>query len=412
MTTLPFQELTERLEKELYRLHYTQASVLQYRRMWRRIATFLEHEGLDHFTEESGMRFLDEQYNFFELEKTGELTQSIINVFRIVRMLGDFQQHGSILRRYYKHKELLQLNEFKEVLQGYLSHCQAKEYAKVTQNHYRNIAEKFLSFLESLGISQTTDIIARHTSDYINTLMGYSYKTVELQLCGLRSFLRYLYENGLHPEELSQAIPALKARKQNRIPSVWTKEDVSKLLDAIDRGNPAGKRDYAIILMVTRLGLRTIDIKHLKLSDLHWRDNRIELTQSKTATPLTLPLLPDVGWAIIDYLKNGRPKVDSPYVFLRHLAPLVPFADEDRLHQIVVKYMRLAKIPLSPHKKKGMHSLRHTLASRLLAEHTPLPIIADILGHVSTDSTAVYLKVDVNRLRECALNPEAGWPHE
>jgi integrase/recombinase XerD len=412
MTTLPFQELTARLEQELSRLHYTEGSILQYRRMWRRIAAFLEHEGLDHFTEETGMRFLDEHYNFFALEKAGELTQSIINVFRIVRMLGDFQQHGSILRRYYKHKELLQLDEFKEVLQGYLSHCQDKEYAKVTQNHYRKIAEKFLSFLESQGINHTTDITARHIANYINTLMGYSYKTIELQLCGLRSFLRYLTENGLHPAELSQAIPALKARKQNRIPSVWTQENVTKLLDAIDRGNPAGKRDYAIILMVTRLGLRTIDIKHLKLSDLHWRDNRIELTQSKTATPLTLPLLPDVGWAIIDYLKNARSKVDSPYVFLRHLAPLVPFADEDRLHQIVVKYMRLAKIPLSPHKKKGMHSLRHTLASRLLAEHTPLPIISDILGHVSTDSTAVYLKVDISRLRECALNPEAGWPHE
>ena len=412
MTNVPFEELSQRLEKELYRLHYTEASVMQYRRMWRRIATFLEHEGFDHFTEEAGMHFLDEQYNFFQLEKAGKLTQSIINVFRIVRMLGDFQQHGSILRRYYKQTELLQLNEFKQLLKGYQNHCQEKEYAKVTQNHYRKITEKFLSFLESQGIRQSTDITARYISNYINTLMGYSYKTVELQLCGLRSFLRYLYQNGLHPEELTQSIPVLKARKQNRIPSVWTKENVTKLLDAIDRGNPAGKRDYAIILMVTRLGLRTIDIKHLKLSDLHWRDNRIELTQSKTATLLTLPLLPDVGWAIIDYLKNGRPKVDSPYIFLRHLAPLVPFADEDRLHQIVVKYMRLAKIPLSPHKKKGMHSLRHTLASRLLAENTPLPIISDILGHVSTDSTAVYLKVDINRLRECALNPEAGWPHE
>jgi len=80
MTTLPLQALTERLEKELYRLHYTEASVMQYRRMWRRIATFLEHEGLDHFTEEAGMRFLNEQYNFFALEKAGELTQSI-NVF-------------------------------------------------------------------------------------------------------------------------------------------------------------------------------------------------------------------------------------------------------------------------------------------------------------------------------------------
>jgi integrase len=170
--------------------------------------------------------------------------------------------------------------------------------------------------------------------------------------------------------------------------------------------SPVGKRDYAIILLVTRLGLRTIDIKHLKLNNLKWQDNRIELIQSKTAAVLNLPLLPDVGWAIIDYLKNGRPKVESPYLFLRHLAPLEPFSDEDRLHQIVVKYMRLAKIPISPQKKKGMHSLRHTLASRLLAENTPLPVISDILGHISSDSTAVYLKVDVSTLRECALNPD------
>ena len=99
-------------------------------------------------------------------------------------------------------------------------------------------------------------------------------------------------------------------------------------------------------------------------------------------------------------------------MFLRHLAPLVPFADEDRLYQIVIKYMRLAKIPISPHKKKGIHSLRHTLASRLLAENTPLPVISDILGHISSDATAVYLKVDINRLRECALTPAEGERHD
>jgi site-specific recombinase XerD len=406
MTSLPFQELTHQLEKELYRLHYTEASVLQYRRMWKRIATFFQEENIDHFTEEAGMHFLDKQFNFFQLEKAGTLTQSIINAFRIVRMLGDFQLHGSILRRYYKQKELLQINELKKLLQGYQDHCRQKEYSPVTQNHYRKIGEKFLSFLESKGINQSTEIVAKHTSDYINTLLGYSYKTVELELCGLRSFLRYLYENNFHPENLAEVIPAMKARKQNRIPSVWTQENVTKLLDAIDRGNPAGKRDYAIILLVARLGLRTIDIKHLRLTHLKWQDSRIELIQSKTAAVLNLPLLPDVGWAIIDYLKNGRPKVESPYVFLRHIAPLEPFSDEDRLYQIVVKYMKLAKIPLSPHKRKGMHSLRHTLASRLLAENTPLPIISDILGHISSDSTAVYLKVDVSKLRECALNPE------
>lgn len=406
MSNPPLQYLIAQLEKELSRLHYTEQSIRYYRLMWKRIVTFFEKEGVDHFTEEMGMRFLDEQYNFFELEKAGKLTQSIINVFRVVRMLGDFQQHGSVLRRYFKQKNLLQNNEFKEVLQHYNSHCQQKNYSKVTQDHYRKNSERFLSFLESQGVEHAADITAKHVSGYINTLLGYTYKTVELHLCSLRSFLRYLHTNELHPQDLAETIPPLKARKQNRIPSVWTPEHVTKLLDVIDRGNPAGKRDYAMILLVAHLGLRTRDIKALKLDNLKWRDNRIELMQSKTSSVLSLPLLPDVGWAIIDYLKNGRPKVESPYVFLRHLAPLEPFSDENHLHQIVVKYMRLAKIPVSPQKKKGMHSLRHTLASRLLQEKTPLSVISDILGHVSSDSTAVYLKVDLDMLRECALNPE------
>ena len=406
MNTPPLQDLIARLEKELYRLHYTEESVKHYRIEWKRIVTFFENEGVDYFTEEVGMRFLDKQYNFFELEEAGELKQSIINAFRVVRMLGDFQQHGSILRRYYKQKELLHNDESKDILQHYINHCRYKDYSKATQDHYRKISEKFLSFVESQEIVSYSDITAKHVSGYINTLLGYSYKTVELQLCGLRSFLRYLHTNDLHPQDLAETIPTLKARKQNRIPSVWTSEHVAKLIDVIDRGNPAGKRDYAMILLVARLGLRTMDIKHLKLDNLKWSDNRIELIQSKTSGVLSLPLLADVGWAIIDYLKNGRPKVECPYVFLRHLAPLEPFSDDDRLHQIVVKYMRLARLPISPQKKRGMHSLRHTLASRLLQENTPLSVISDILGHISSDSTAVYLKVDVEMLRECALNPE------
>lgn len=406
MNNMSLRELTTLLEKELHRLHYGRQTIRYYRRVWGHIIAFAEREGVTHFTEDLGMRFLDERYNFSQLEKTGSLTQSIINVFRVVRMIGDFQQHGTILRRYYKHTELLQQDGFKAILHGYEDHCRRKEYSTVTRKHYQGIVEQFLSYAESQGIGHIADMSGTHVASYITTLLGYTFKTVELQLCGLRSFFGYLCANKLHERNLADAIPPIKARKQHRIPSVWTHESVTKLLEVIDRGNPAGKRDYAMILLVARLGLRTMDIKHLTLDNLKWRDNRIEFMQSKTSRVLSLPLLPDVGWAIIDYLKNGRPKVDSPYVFLRHLAPLEPFSDDDRLHQIVVKYMRLARIPLSPQKRKGMHSLRHTLASRLLEEHTPLPVISEILGHVSTDSTAVYLKVDVAMLRECALDPE------
>ncbi len=119
-----------------------------------------------------------------------------------------------------------------------------------------------------------------------------------------------------------------------------------------------------------------------------------------------MPLLKDVGWAVIDYLQNGRPVSDSPIVFLRHMAPIEPFSDEDHLHQVIVKHMRMAKLPVSEKKKIGMHSLRHTLATTLMEQQTPIQEIADILGHQSTESTPIYLKSSLNLLRECALSPE------
>lgn len=405
MSVLTFDELVHRLESELYRLHYTEGSIAGYRRAWKHIARFLDSEGLRGFSEEAGMRFLDFKYGFSELEKTGTLTQYVINQLRIIRMLGDFQQHGSVLRRYYKQKVLLNGEPFQQWLKRFEAYCQEREYSVVTCNHYRKATDRFLAFIESQNVWDVEDIVASQVPDYVKTLLVYSYKSVELQLCGLRCFLRFLIQQNLSAQPLLDAVPTVKARKQNRIPSVWTKENVEKLIQAIDRGNPAGKRDYAIILLAARLGVRTIDIKRLKLTDLNWAESKIGLQVSKTGAMVHLPLLPDVGWAIIEYLKNGRPKVDSPYVFLRHLAPLQPFSDEDRLHQIIIKYMRIARIPISPNKKKGMHSLRHTLASRLLAEKTPLPIISDILGHASTESTAVYLKIDVQQLRQCALDP-------
>ena len=157
--------------------------------------------------------------------------------------------------------------------------------------------------------------LAAVDAHYVETLLGYSYKNVEQQLCGLRCFLRFLIQEGVPAEQLLKAIPPIKARKQNRIPSVWSAENVDKLLQAIDRGNPSGQRDYAIILLAARLGICTLDIKRLKLTDLDWAKSRIELRSSKTGALVHLPLLPDIGWAIIEYLKNGRPKVDSPYVF-------------------------------------------------------------------------------------------------
>jgi integrase len=182
---------------------------------------------------------------------------------------------------------------------------------------------------------------------------------------------------------------------------------VAKILEAVDRGNPCGKRDYAIILLITRLGLRGIDVKRLRFADLDWPGNRLSVVQAKTGHRVQLPLLKDVGWAIIDYIRHGRPPSECPQVFLRHTAPIGPFSDQDHLHQILVKHARAAHVPLGENRRHGMHSLRHTLATRLLEHGTPIEQISDILGHQTVTATGAYLKSSLRLLAQCALDPDA-----
>ena len=405
MKRLPIKELVSCLEQELIRMGYAEATLDYYRVNWKKIVSHFDEIGEPYFSEVIAMEYVDGKCNFFEKEQSGTLTQSNIYLFRIVRMMGDFAQHGTVLRRYSRSLSRVNDQYNQEMLERFKIHCKSCEYAVSTCKSYTRTAENFLSYLEAHNISLKS-LNATDLATFVKTLLGYTYKTVEFVLCGTRAFLRFLYSENAISADFSESLPNIQSRKQTRIPSVWNRDDLLKLMDAIDRGNPAGKRDYAIILLAARLGLRCIDIKRLQFSNFNWNENYLEFSQSKTKRPVRLPILKDVGWAIIDYIKNGRPVSDSQYVFLRHLAPIEPFSDEDHLHQMIVKYMKLAKLPISDKKKIGMHSLRHTLASTLMENHTPITEIAGILGHQSTESTPTYLKSSLGLLRECALSPE------
>lgn len=178
------------------------------------------------------------------------------------------------------------------------------------------------------------------------------------------------------------------------------------MLNSVDRGNPTGKRDYAILLLVAKLGIRAGDIKDLKLSNLNWRSKIIAIRQSKTKNTITYPILKDIGWALIDYLKNGRPISDSPFVFIRMKAPYDAFGKDANLHNIITKHTRRSGITIPHGKKQGLHSLRHTLASTLLEQGTPLPVISEVLGHFNSKSTSVYLHTGLEGLRKCVIDPE------
>ncbi|WP_244910469.1 site-specific integrase [Caldibacillus thermoamylovorans] len=171
----------------------------------------------------------------------------------------------------------------------------------------------------------------------------------------------------------------------------------------MDRGNPKGKRDFVMVLLAARLGLRASDICGLKFENVHWETNTIHLVQKKTKKKIELPLLTEVGNAIIDYLKFGRPQSDLPYLFLRAGQPYDRL-EEPTLHSIVSFYLKQAGIKNIENKKHGPHALRHSLAGILLEKKTPLPVISEVLGHTNTESTKTYLRIDLDTLRQCALD--------
>ena len=220
-----------------------------------------------------------------------------------------------------------------------------------------------------------------------------------------RIYLRFLYEQGYVTKDYTQLAPSNGYKKQAKLPSLYTEEEISKMLAAIDRGNPKGKRDYAMILLASYLGLRASDICQLQFDEINWEHDTISLVQKKTKQNVELPLLPLIGNAIIDYLKYGRPKSESNYVFLQ-LIPDYTCITVSTFYNIVTEYILryILRAGISTdNRRHGPHSLRHSLAARLLETRTPMPTISEVLGHTNIESTNQYLRVDIAELRQCAI---------
>ncbi|MFC2173080.1 site-specific integrase [Acidobacteriota bacterium] len=162
-----------------------------------------------------------------------------------------------------------------------------------------------------------------------------------------------------------------------------------------------GKRDYALLLLLVTYGLRISDARGLCLDDIDWRHDRLSICQRKTGEPLLLPLTPEIGQALITYLREARPSTPHRQVFLTVRVPHRPFSSNRAPVWIVRKYIDRANVS-GIH--RGPHVLRHSMASRLLQAGHPIKFIADLLGHRSIESTFIYTKVDVDHLREVALD--------
>ena len=222
-------------------------------------------------------------------------------------------------------------------------------------------------------------------------------------VCQVRRALRHFHRSGLLPVDLAGEIKGPPIYALEGIPSMLKPEHVRCALKALKQDNsPAGRRDYAIWMLLTTYGLRAGEIKALKLSDINWRGERLRIRHTKTGAYSQLPLLRAPAEALLNYLRHGRPKTSERRVFLRMQAPYRGLNPNTGLHGIVTR--RLAAVGVVLTGKRGPHTLRHARAVSLLRRGVPLKVIGDVLGHRSERSTAVYLKLATEDLRAVALD--------
>ncbi|MCK4514686.1 MAG: tyrosine-type recombinase/integrase [Spirochaetaceae bacterium] len=406
LRNLPLKRLVVEALVEIERSGYGSKSRGRYRAVWEHFIEFAgQREFGDVFSEELAVRFLEAHCVGEDELGPGEGWRR--HVVWGVKALADLAKDGHIQRAITDVQAIQLVPAMQNTLRDYQEFCKDRLHVRpVTIDRRTRELTIFLDFLHSRKGRTLGDIQALDLSEFLSYRDHLAPKSVSRIVSNMRSFLRFLTMRGILQKDLSVDLPRIRVPTDAGIPSVWDHELVIRLLGAVDRSSAKGKRDYAILLLACRLGLRAGDIRQLKLDQLHWENSTIEVTQSKTGVPLILPLTTEVGEALIDYLKSGRPQTAHREVFLKVTPPFDPFMTNANLYHIVTYWRQLAGVKFRTAQKRGMHSLRHTLATRLLEKGTPFPTIAEILGHTSLESTRIYAKADVEALRSVALDPE------
>ena len=401
------QESMESVLRELECQKYSKSVIDTHSNIYNGILKYMYANKISSFNEQICI-----EYVFFRTEYKidgfyGTGNRKVNRVMKPLQVLLDYIQTGTVkFKMRPKIRSYQCYTQFEEEYSAFQEELIYREYARATVINNTEKVNKFLTFLETCRVDSSKSIHAEHLTSFLSQYKNCKPKYISTIIYVLRNYLTFLYDHGFMDKDISKSLPKVRIMRNAFIPYSWKTKDVKKLLEAIDRGDPKGKRDYAILLLVVRLGLRVSDIRGLKLYNLNWSRKTISLTMQKTKQPLELPLLDDIGWAIIDYLKNGRPETKCDRVFVRHRAPFDSFGENESFYRELHRYMVKAglEIPLDLH--CGLHSLRSTLARNMLEAKVSLPVISEVLGHQSIQTTSIYLKIDLSGLQKCVLDPE------
>lgn len=392
MEEIKITELTERCIKYFQEHCYTKNRITVYKALWRNgIVRYMSEKGIESYSPSVGADFVSTCHFH------GTIRPQEREKIRSIQVLDDMINMGYIRKRCFTPVFHALDGEIGTEMEKLITHLTNLRRSTVTIKDYRLYLSEFLMHLNSRMVLHVSDITE---SDILTFVSSHPTSKVSI-VSAIRVLFRYWKEEHIIDNRFEELFDTYKVRKPERLPSYFTAEEVRRIEQAVSRTNTTGKRNYAMLLLASRLGLRASDIANLQFTDIDWDKNMITLTMQKTGKVIELPLLADVGNAIIDYLRHGRHESALQSVFLSGNAPYVA-ATKAMVCKAIDEIICKSGVDTSG-KHHGPHSLRHSLASAMLNGGAMMPVISESLGHRSTQTTLTYLKIDIRSLLKCAL---------
>lgn len=381
------QECTEHLRF----LGYSEACITLHQKKWSEyLLPYLQEKDIVFYSTEIGECYLKSVLSNLTPFSKRVLTRS-------VHILSAYLDTGIIPKRIVPIEEHLLPGEIGDAAHLFLEELVNSRRNDITVLKHRRNLSYFIEFLETKSKSKLCDI----GEDEIVTFLSTS-RNARDRYSSIRLFLRFLAGKEYIQTDFEYVLSRNRYPKREKLPSIYSAEEVKQIELSVEQSGPVGKRDYAILLLATRLGLRASDICRLEFDHLDWDHNVIAFIQYKTKKSIELPLLTDVGEAIVNYLRYGRPISGHSEIFLSARPPYRPMFRWG-INGVISRIMRESGVDISK-RKFGPHAMRHSLASRLLANGVSLPVISESLGHESSLSTMEYLRVNLSSLMKCALD--------
>jgi site-specific recombinase XerD len=387
MNTIDYwKQLQEEFINFLEAKGYEKTTFAQYRSTINLLIRYANAHEYEFYTPEIGAAFLESEERLSYL-----LFESMRFRRTVIRRLNEYVDGEKYSYKYLR-ADYKCPKEFLLECDAFLQSLQKSGLKDVTIGLYRVFCVKLFQDFLNNGISSWAGVNAKAVADaFTRSTNKGKFRSYSKRL------FRFMVDTGIVKYDYSGILPRVQWLK--RIPSVYTVDEIDTLLGSVDRSTVVGKRDYAVLLLAVRLGLRAMDIRLLRFDNVDFDRKIIEFTQHKTGVAQRLKLLPEVEEALRDYINNGREQCDKSHIFLSYRKKPLQYTSPAR---IADKYFKKSCIDWGD-RQHGIHSLRMTLASGLVEENVPFEVVSKILGHEDPNALKHYVKFATESLRSCAL---------